>query len=370
MLLDDRTIEDMLDCAGQPSEASRWRSAAVYEGWREPLLSGHGFRHRYDESVGDGGWVFHQLNDALSMAVVDFRATHHLSRLHRHDDHLVFCAWIEGRGTICTDSNPLAHAGMPDPGHVEEELAHGFCTFYGLPSGEAVRTVYEPNRPLRWVTIFLRRDRIKDVLGLDADALPPIFRDYILHHTPTGLRHVPLGNVSSVAATQAFECPYPGELRRLYLIAKAIEIVCAVIQAYTDHGDNDGQVLRRADIEKIKLAKQVIEENLDEPLSVSELAAVVGMTIKKLQYGFQVLYRGSVGQVYKQVRLTRAMVLVSKSDKPMIDIAIECGYECPGSFTRAFKLAFGSCPTSVRTTTMRGVLAELPREHDGAAMVN
>jgi AraC-like DNA-binding protein len=51
----------------------------------------------------------------------------------------------------------------------------------------------------------------------------------------------------------------------------------------------------------------------------------------------------------------------------MIDIAIECGYECPGSFTRAFKLAFGSCPTLVRTTTMRGVLAELPREHAALA---
>lgn len=365
MLLDERTMEDMLDCAGHASEATRWRSVAVHEGWREPLRSGHGFRHRYDESVGDGGWVFHQLNDALSMAVVDFRAAHHLSRLHRHDDHLVFCAWIEGRGTIRTDSDAIGDADLP-----HEELAHGFCTFYGLPSGESVRTVYEPNRPLRWVSIFLRRDRIKDVLGLDAEALPPIFRDYILDRTPTGLRHVPLGNVSSVAATQAFECPYEGELRRLYLIAKAIEIVCAVIQAYTDHGDNDGQALRRADIEKIKSARQVIEENLEEPLSVSELASAVGMTIKKLQYGFQVLYRGSVGQVYKQVRLTRAMVLVSKSDKPMIDIAIECGYECPGSFTRAFKLAFGSCPTSVRTTAMRGVLAGLPRELERAALVN
>jgi AraC-like DNA-binding protein len=60
-------------------------------------------------------------------------------------------------------------------------------------------------------------------------------------------------------------------------------------------------------------------------------------------------------------------VLVSKSDKSMIDIAIECGYECPGSFTRAFKLAFGSCPTLMRTAQMRSVLAELPREDAGLA---
>ena len=347
MNLDDRTIEDMLGCAGQPTEAARWRSLTVHEGWREPLVRGHGFRHRYDESVGEGGWVFHQLNAALSMAVVDFRAACPLSRSHRHDDHLVFCAWVEGRSTISTGCDPA-----------EEELAHGFCTFYGLESGDAVRTVYEPNRPLRWVSIFLRRDCVRDALGLDVQALPAIFRDYILHRTPTGLRHVPLGSGASIAATQVFECPYEGELQRLYLVAKAIEIVCAVIQAYAEDDDADGPALRRGDVGKIKLARELIERNLDEPLSVSELAAVVGMTVKKLQYGFQVLYRGSVGQVYKQVRLTKAMVLVSKSDRPMIDIAIECGYECPGSFTRAFKLAFGASPSLIRTMAMRGVLAE------------
>lgn len=354
MNLDDRTIEDMLGCAGQPTEAARWRGMTVDEGWREPLVSGHGFRHHYDESVGDGGWVFHQLNDALSIAVVDFRAARHLSRTHRHDDHLVFCAWIEGRSTICADGDPA-----------DEELAHGFCTFYGLSSGDSVHTVYEPNRPLRWVSIFLRRDRVRDVLGLDVEALPAIFRDYILHGTPIGLRHVPLRSGASIAATQAFECPYEGELQRLYLIAKAIEIVCAVIQSHAEDNDVDGPVLRRADIGKVRLAREVIEENLDEPLSVAELAAVVGMTVKKLQYGFQVLFRGSVAQVYKQVRLSKAMVLVSKSDMSMIDIAIECGYECPGSFTRAFKLAFGSNPTLVRAMAMQGVLAELPRERDG-----
>ncbi|MBB3344966.1 AraC family transcriptional regulator [Luteimonas sp. RC10] len=346
MILDERTIEDMLGCAGQASDLAHWRSAVVHEGWREPLAAGHGFRHRYDAAVGDGGWVFHQLNDALSMAIVDFRAARPLSRLHRHDDHLVFCAWIEGRSTICAGDE-----------RDDDALAHGFCTFYGLSSGDAVRTVYEPDRPLRWVSIFLRRDRVRDVLGVDAAALPALFRDYILHRTPTGLRHVPLGSAASVAAHQAFECAEQGELRRLYLIAKAIEIICAVIRAHASGHADGGPVLSRIEVDKVKLARQLIERNLDEPLSVSELAAAVGMTVKKLQAGFQGLFRGSVGQVYKQVRLSKALTLVSKSDMPMIDIAIECGYECPGSFTRAFKLAFGTCPTLVRASAARGATA-------------
>jgi AraC-like DNA-binding protein len=343
MNLNDRTIEEMLGCAGQPAEAARWHGATALEGWREPLAVGHGFRHRYDEAVGDGGWEFHQLNDAVSMALVDFRAACPILRSHRHDDHLVFCAMLEGQSTISAGG-----------GLAGEDLAHGFCTFFGLSRGDAVHTVYEPHRRLRYVSIFLRCDRIHDVLGLNVHALPAIFRDYILHRTPIGLRHVPLGSGASIAATQAFECPYEGELRQLYLIAKSIDIVCAVIQSYAEDIDADGPVLRRADVEKVRLARQLIEANLDEPLSVAELAAAVGMTVKKLQCGFQALFRGSVGQVYKQVRLSKAMVLVSKRDMSMIDIALECGYECPGSFTRAFKLAFGSNPTLVRAMAMQG----------------
>lgn len=337
MILKERTIQEMLGCAGQPADAACWHGATAIEGRREPLAAGHGFRHRYDEAVGHGGWEFHQLNDALSMAVVDFRAACPISRAHRHDDHLVFCAMLEGRSAISTAADCA-----------DEELAQGFCTFFGLSSGDAVHTVYEPQRPLRYVSIFLRRDRVRDILGLDVHALPAIFRDYMLHRTPIGLRHVPLGSGASIAASQAFECPYEGELRRLYLTAKSIEIVCSVIQSYAEGTRADEPVLRRTDVEKLRLAQQIIEENLDEPLSVTELAAAVGLTVKKLQYGFQVLFRGSVGQVYKQVRLSKAMVLVSTGDMSMIDIAIECGYECPGSFTRAFKLAFGSSPSLIR----------------------
>ncbi len=358
MILNDRTIEEMLGCAGQPSEAIRWRGTTQSEGWREPLASGQGFRHRYGEGVGDGGWEFHQLNDALSVAVVDFRAACPISRSHRHDDHLVFCAMLEGHSTISADGESA-----------DDDLAHGFCTFFGLSRGDAVHTVYEANRPLRYVSIFLRCDRMRDVLGIDVEALPAIFRNYIVDRTPIGLSHVPLGSGASSAATQVFECPYEGELRRLFFIAKALEIVCSVIQSHAEDADASGPVLRRTDIEKIKLARQLIETNLDEPLGVADLAATVGMTVKKLQHGFQVLYRGSVGQVYKQVRLSKAMVLVSKSDMSMLDIAIECGYECPGSFARAFKLAFGSSPTAIRTMTLPRVPAQSQSDRAGQAVL-
>lgn len=359
MLLSEQTIEDMKASAGLPG-----RCVVLREGWREPLPSSQGFRHHYDRHLGEGGWEFHQLNAALSIAMIDFCAADRLIRSHRHDDHLVFCAMVEGRSMICAEGGPSG-----------DDLAHGFCTFYGLASGESIRTVYEPNRPLRYVSVFLRRDRAREVLGLDIEALPALFRDYLLHRTPIGLRHVPLDSGAGIAAAQALECPYEGELQRLYLTAKSIEIVCSVIRSHAAAAAPVEPLLRRTDIEKLREAKRLIEANLGEPLSVSELAGAVGMTVKKLQQGFQSCFRSSVGQAYKRVRLAKAMALVSGSDMSMIDIAIECGYECPGSFTRAFKLAFGSNPTAHRTGALASARREplrqrrtVPRTRDAALM--
>ena len=338
----DRTIEDMIDNAEDPVAGPRADPIEQVDGWRHPLATGRGFRHRYTEDLGHGGWDFYYLNEAVSLAVVDFQAAQSISRFHRHDDHLVFSAVMEGRSTIsATDME-------------DEELAHGFCTFYGLERGAPVRTVYEPGRALRWVSIFLRCDRAQDLAGLDPTMLPPIFRDFICNRTPTGLRQVPLGSAASMAVMQILECPYHGELRRMFMIAKSIEIICSLVQSYVDRDEDMVRVtFTRADAEKVRIAKEIIEENLDDPLSVSELASAVGLTRQKLQYGFQSLFRSSVGRVYKQVRLSKAMSLVGETDMSMIEIALECGYEHPGSFTRAFKLAFGASPTLVRTMALQ-----------------
>lgn len=310
------------------------------DGWRRPLRTSPGFHYIYRNDVGRGGWDFHYLTDALSLAVVDFTAARSMAHLHRNDDHLVFSAVLEGRSVVRADE------GLVDM------LSHGFCTVTSLAGGSPVHTVYEAGRAHRWVSVFLRRDKIRELCGLDPSRLPAIFRDDIVHRMPLGLRSVPLTGAASMAATQVFDCRYRGELRRMYLIAKAIEIVCAVIDAFAQD-DRDDTPLSDADADKVRLARAIIKENLDDPLSVHDLARVVGLSKHKLQLGFQTLFATSVGRLYRQVRLAKAMALVSDTRLSMIEIAFECGYEHPGSFTRAFISAFGTSPSRARAMAKR-----------------
>lgn len=335
----DRAIEEMVLAANALHGGGETEQA---DGWLRPLNTGTGFRYSYNREIGDGGWEFHNLTDALSMVVVDFKAAQSISRMHHLGDHLVFSAVLEGR--IATSTQEAPH----------EELAQGFCTVFGLTTDASVRTIYEPGRALRWVSVFLRRDKLHDLCGLDADALPSMFRDYVVHGTPMGLRSIPLTGAASMAATQIFECSYSGELRRLYLIAKAIEIICPILRWFSEGRSSDNRLtFSERDFDKIRLARDIIEQNLDDPLSIPELARVVGLGRQKLQLGFRLMFNGSVGKVYKQIRLARAISLVSETTMPLIEIALDCGYEHPGSFTRAFKLAFGECPNRVRANLLQ-----------------
>lgn len=330
----DRTIQDMVVAANTIQETGGVEQA---DGWRRPLGAGTGFRYSYNRDIGDGGWEFHYLSDAVSVVAADFKAAQSISRMHRLDDHLVFSAVLEGRIPISAPDAPNA------------ELTNGFCTVYGLARGEPLKTVYEPGRALRWVSVFLRRDKLQELCGLDGDAMPPMFRDFIVGGAPTGLRSVPLSGAARMAASQIFSCDYAGEIRRLYLTAKAIEIVCAALHALGgERGPRDRSVLSRREVEKVWAARAIIERNLETPLGVPELARTVGLGRRKLQLGFQQAFNASVGQVCKQARLARAMAMVGDTDVPLIEIALECGYEHAASFTRAFKAAFGEGPARVR----------------------
>lgn len=54
------------------------------------------------------------------------------------------------------------------------------------------------------------------------------------------------------------------------------------------------------------------------------------------------------GRVYQKRRLTLAGSELVSTDKKIIDIALEYGYDSPDSFTKAFLRFHGATPTAIR----------------------
>lgn len=100
--------------------------------------------------------------------------------------------------------------------------------------------------------------------------------------------------------------------------------------------------------ESISAAIRYIEEHLAEPLSVEEIARAATLSPFYFQRGFAMLCGMSVGEYIRKRRLSQAGLAVLASDRPIIDIALDFGYDSPDGFTKAFTRFRGVTPTALR----------------------
>ena len=319
-------------------------AARVADGWRKPISSGTGFHCVYDRRFASGDWTFRQLQGGLWLITVDMVAERRLFRKHSFGQKLVITAVLDG------------DVAMHGSHGVEGPLSGGFCTIYGLNHGEYFETVYESGQRLRWVTIILDQHSLFDTIGLPAHSGPEAIRQFSTGDASPPYLHVALSPSACFVATQILECRMAPKLRNVYLQTKALEFV------YTLFEDLDtrkalasaAEATSNSDQQKITLAVQQLKRSIDEPPTVAELAAAVGLSRRKLQQGFRQSFGASVGDVRDGLRAERALDLVRNSSKSMLDIALETGYEHSPSFTRAFKAAFGISPKDMRRMARHG----------------
>lgn len=101
-------------------------------------------------------------------------------------------------------------------------------------------------------------------------------------------------------------------------------------------------------IESIGEAINYIENNLNEPLTVEEIANHAYISSGYFQKAFAMLCGFTVGEYIRNRRLSKAGTEVLSRDKRIIDIALKYGYDSHDSFTKAFTRFHGATPSAVR----------------------
>jgi len=124
---------------------------------------------------------------------------------------------------------------------------------------------------------------------------------------------------------------------------------------------------RRDYTERVLRVLVHVQEHLDEPLPLEELARIACFS----PFHFHRVFRGMVGesvaQHLRRLRLERSAWQLRCSRRPIVDIAFDAGYETHESFTRAFRKAFGRSPSEFRAEATREVQLGTPElVHHGA----
>lgn len=98
----------------------------------------------------------------------------------------------------------------------------------------------------------------------------------------------------------------------------------------------------------VRAAVQLIEEHIEEPLRVGEIAARVGISQRQLERRFNANFSCSVSRFAQLLRLQHARVLLVSTGLGIGEISVASGFNTQSHFNKAFKECFGRKPSAYR----------------------
>ncbi|MCQ6255415.1 GlxA family transcriptional regulator [Pseudomonas sp. Q11] len=105
--------------------------------------------------------------------------------------------------------------------------------------------------------------------------------------------------------------------------------------------------------ESLKLALELMWQNIEEPLTIDELAACVKISKRQLERRFCSFLGATPTRYYLELRLTRARQLIQQTNRSVTEIAVATGFVSSPHFQRRFRDFFGVPPGSYRTAFER-----------------
>jgi len=101
-----------------------------------------------------------------------------------------------------------------------------------------------------------------------------------------------------------------------------------------------------------KLAEAVafMEANIEELISLNEIASHVGLSRRQLERLFQKYLHCAPTRYYMRLRLTHARQLLLQTSMPIVDIAYASGFVSTPHFSKCFREFFGIPPREERRT--------------------
>lgn len=143
-------------------------------------------------------------------------------------------------------------------------------------------------------------------------------------------------------------CDFSGHLKNLYTKAKVIELLSLQLAQYEEE-KLVPSTLKSVEVEKMIVVKELIENNLNEPHTISSLARAAGTNEQYLKQHFKLLFGNTVFGHMLSCKMEKAKEMLLTGKYRITEIAEMVGYKHATHFTSAFKKFFGCLPQSFKT---------------------
>ena len=95
---------------------------------------------------------------------------------------------------------------------------------------------------------------------------------------------------------------------------------------------------------KLSQVIQMMEANIEDPISPSILARDVGMSTRQLERLFRRYLSRSPKRYYMELRLQKARNLLMQTDMTVINVALACGFSSPSHFSKCYRSHYDTTP--------------------------
>jgi transcriptional regulator GlxA family with amidase domain len=100
--------------------------------------------------------------------------------------------------------------------------------------------------------------------------------------------------------------------------------------------------------ESLIQAAQLMEQNIEKPLSLDEIAAATDLSRRQIERLFKRHLNCVPKRYYLQMRLRRARELLLHTSMPIVDITAACGFRSTTHFSKCYHAQFGYPPSAER----------------------
>ena len=100
--------------------------------------------------------------------------------------------------------------------------------------------------------------------------------------------------------------------------------------------------------QKLVQAIGLMEEAIDDPLDMTDIARKVGVSSRQVERLFRDQMRTSPRAFYLQLRLAKARTLLRQTLSSVRSVGLECGFQSTSHFCHAYKRVFGTAPRGER----------------------
>lgn len=203
-----------------------------------------------------------------------------------------------------------------------------------------------PNRPLQSISIFSKLNNLhtlpKEEQEIFSDFLPELLNpnaDFV-----EGPRFYMTPDMQN-AVYKIMTTKYKGTTRQMFLKSQVNELLAHFFAFLaTDKKVN----ITNEEKGKLFKAKEIMENNISSPPSLSELSKLIGLNNNKLKKNFKELFGIPVFKFLQEERLNKAYQMLSTTNQSVQEVAWNVGYDSLSSFSNAFQKKFGVRPNEIK----------------------